>query len=470
MRSIRKSLFLAFMLFMLILVAGNVIINVSLFKEYYMHQSKKRMKSTSEEIAKEYQTDKASLQDYIEMIDGTWGIWVRIADKDSNLLYTSKPERSKSTTLSEWAVNAINAGQKAMETDGVYYSERSNDENNIIRLVCVTKLLDGDEEVYIILTRSIQSVYENITTANKLVEGTALILIVLGSVFIFYFSRGVTKPILEINEHAKKIARLNFDEKLEIKSKNELGTLANTINEISDKLNVSIEGLKQDIDDRKELVRDMSHELKTPIAAVKGYAEGLKFAVAETPEKMEKYCNVIIEECNKMNYLVKEMLELSVMEEVGREINKTVFQAKQLIDSIEMCFTEQIRKRGLRFQIEGDENLLISGDYHLVERAAFNYMENAIRHTEDEGTIKVSFENDEEGFWFRVYNSGKHIPEGEIENIWKVFYKMEKSRVRESNNYGVGLTIVKANISLHEGSVHVENKNGGVEFSFWIPR
>lgn len=460
---------MVFMIFMIILVAGNVIINVSLFKEYYMLQAKKRMRSTSAEIEKMYYDNQDSLQEYIEMIDGTWGIWVRIADEDSNLLYTSKPEKNKSNMLSEWVVKVIREGKKEIEDKGVYYSEISRDENNIVRLVCITKIEKKDGNIYIILTRSIKSVYENISTANRLVEVTALILFAIGSVFIYYLSKNITKPILEISEHAKEISKLNFSKKLHIEYKNELGTLAGTINEISDKLSVSIEGLKRDIDDRKALVRNMSHELKTPISAIKGYTEGLKYAVADTPEKMNKYCDVIIMECNKMDYLVKQMLELSVMERVNLQIEKTNFKVKQLIESIEMCFAEQIKVRQIHFQIKADEDYYVNGDYHLIERAAFNYLENAIHYTNDGGIIKISLVNNQNGFLFTVFNSGSSIPEEEINNIWKVFYKTDKSRTRDSNNFGVGLAIVKTNINLHGGEVGVNNKENGVEFSFWIP-
>ncbi len=455
------------MLFMIILVAGNVIINISLFKEYYMLQAKKRMRNTSAEIEKVYYENQDSLQDYIEMIDGTWGIWVRIADEESNLLYTSKPEKNKSGRLSEWAINVIAEGNETIKNKGVYYSEISRDENNIVRLVCVTKLKKNND--FIILTRSIQSVYENISTANRLVEVSALVLFVLGAIFIYYLSKSITKPILEISDHAKEISNLNFGKKLNIKYQNELGTLAGTINEISDKLSVSIDGLKSDIDDRKVLVRNMSHELKTPISAVKGYAEGLKYAVADTPEKMNKYCDVIILECNKMDYLVKQMLELSVMERVDWQIEKSNFHVQQLIESIQLCFAEQIKVRQIQFLIEKKEDFVVYGDYHLLERATFNYLENAIRHTSNGGTIKITLKNEESGFLFTIFNSGNCVEENEISKIWKVFYKTDKSRARSSNNFGVGLAIVKANISLHSGEVGMRNLENGVEFSFWIP-
>lgn len=457
------------MVFMIILVAGNVIINLSLFKEYYMLQAKKRMRNTSTEIEKAYYENQESLQDFIEMIDGTWGIWVRIADEDSNLLYTSKPEKNKSGRLSEWAVKAIAEGNETIDDKGVYYSEISKDENNIVRLVCVTKLNDNNENNYIILTRSIQSVYENISTANRLVEVTALVLFAIGSIFIYYLSKNITKPILEISDHAKEISMLNFDKQLNIKYQNELGTLAESINEISEKLSVSIEGLKSDIDDRKALVRNMSHELKTPISAIKGYTEGLKYAVADTPEKMNRYCDVIILECNKMDYLVKQMLELSVMERVDWQIEKTDFNVQQLIDGILMCFEKQIKGRQIQFIIEKTNDFDIYGDYYLIERASFNYMENAIRHTDDGGIIRITLRNEDKGFSFTIFNSGNCIEENEMNKIWKVFYKTDKSRARGNNNFGVGLAIVKANITLHDGEVAVRNREDGVEFSFYIP-
>lgn len=454
---------------MLILVAGNVIINISLIKEHYLRQTQKRMKDTSAEIERVYCESQDTVENFIEMIDGTWGIWVRIADENYNLLYTSKTDKNTKSKLSKRTSSVIENGKSALEEQGIFYSQINKDDDNIVRLVCVTNFQDENGIKYIILTRSVQSVYENIGTANRLVEVTALILLIIGFLFIFFFSKSITRPILEISKHAKEISKLNFNNKLSIKSNNEIGALAETINEISDQLSISIDGLRQDINDRKALVRNMSHELKTPISAVKGYAEGLKYAVADTPEKMNKYCDVIIMECNKMDYLVKEMLELSIMERVDWQIRKTDFQAKQLIDGIEMCFSEQIKKRQILFSIEGDVDCRIHGDYHLIERAAFNYIENAIHYTSQYGIIKVNIAECDKGFLFKVYNYGSFIPHEEMKNIWKVFYKTDQSRTRDSNNYGVGLAIVKANIILHGGKVGVENRDDGVEFSFWIP-
>lgn len=467
MKSIRKNLFLIFTLFMLLLVVGNIVINVCYIKEYYMNQAKKRMKNTGKEIEKVYNENKHSVSEYIEMIDSTWGIWVRIADENYGILNTSKIDRDQNKELSQGIVNIIEAGKNNLEDSGYYFSEMSKEEDNIVRLVYVKKI---NNEKYMILSRSIKSVNENIEAANHLTVVTGLVLLAIGFVFIFYFSRSITKPILEISKNAKEISKLNFNQRLNIKSNDEIGTLAGSINEISDKLSISIRGLKNDISDRKELVRNMSHELKTPISAVKGYAEGLKYAVADTPEKMNKYCDVIIMECNRMDILVKEMLELSKLESVNQQIKKEKFKSKKLKEGIQTYFAEQIRNQNINFSVIGEEDDIINGDYNLIERAAFNYIENAIHYTNKNGNIVITSGNKDRGFLFKVYNSGSSISEQDISDIWKVFYKTDKSRIREGNNYGVGLAIVKTTIDLHNGKVDVKNTDNGVEFSFWIPQ
>jgi len=431
-----------------------------------MNQAKKRMISTVKEIEKVYDKNRSSTEEYIEMIDGTWGIWVRLADQDYNVLYTSKSEKNTNKVLSQRIINIIDAGKENLEEQGYYFSEVSKEEDNIIRLVYVKKM---DNKTYMILSRSVKSVYENIETANQLTVFTSLILMMVGFLFIFHFSKNITKPILEIGKNAKEISKLNFSQKLKIRSNNEIGVLAESINEISDKLSISIEELKTDINDRKELVRNMSHELKTPIAAVKGYAEGLKYAVADSPEKMNKYCDVIVAECNRMDALVKEMLELSKMESIHQEIQKEKFNASKLEEALKNCFGEQIKNSKIDFQIKGNPAVVINGDYNLIERAMFNYIENALNYVNQNGHILIRYDNYNKGFLFQIYNSGSNICEEEIGDIWKVFYKADKSRTRQKNNYGVGLAIVKTTIDLHHGKVDVRNQEEGVEFSFWIP-
>jgi signal transduction histidine kinase len=431
-----------------------------------MNQAKKRMVNTGNEIEKMYYSDENSVEAYMEMVNGTWGIRSRIVDDDYNIIYSSKTVKNEDKKLTYGILQLFEKGNKMLTEQRYYFSEIIREEDNVIRMVYIKKI---DDEKYIILSRSVKSVYENINAANNLTIITAISLMIVGFGFIFHFSKSVTKPILEISKNAKEIANLNFSKKLNIVSNDEIGILAQSINEISDKLSVSIEELKNDINDRKVLVRDMSHELKTPISAVKGYAEGLKYAVADTPEKMNKYCDIIIMECNKMDTLVKEMLEFSKMESINQEIEKEKFEAEKLIIEIQNCFGELIRNTNIHFKVSGDQYCLINGDYNLIERASFNFVENAINHTNQNGNIIIQYGNNNKGFLFQVFNSGSYIKDEEIEDIWKVFFKTDKSRERKGDNFGVGLAIVKATIDLHGGTVGVRNLDDGVEFSFWIP-
>ena len=206
-----------------------------------MNQAKKRMVNTGNEIEKMYYSDENSVEAYMEMVDGTWGIRGRIVDGDYNILYSSKTVKNEDKKLTYGILQLFEKGNKMLTEQRYYFSEIIREEDNVIRMVYIKKI---DDEKYIILSRSVMSVYENINAANKLTIVTAFTLMIVGFTFIFHFSRSITKPILEVSKNAKEIANLNFSNKLNIVSKDEIGILAQSINEISDKLGISVNTVK----------------------------------------------------------------------------------------------------------------------------------------------------------------------------------------------------------------------------------
>ena len=269
---------------------------------------------------------------------------------------------------------------------------------------------------------------------------------------------------------AANIAELDFSERIEVATNDELGRLGTSINEISEKLSRSIGRMQQDIVRRKRLVRDLSHELKTPIGVIKGYAEGLQFGVADDPDKTARYCGVIAAECDRMDGMIRQLLELSRLENAETPLNVSIFPVERLLEALDTRFERDVEQKQVRLRMTARPGTQLKGDFELLDRALSNLLTNAIRHTPEQGEVLLSMEVEAKNAVLRVRNTGAPIPAEELDRIWDVFYTMDRARGRDSGGHGVGLAIVQSIAALHDGSVSARNMEDGVEFCMKLPQ
>ena len=279
---------------------------------------------------------------------------------------------------------------------------------------------------------------------------------------------------------SEKMSELDFEVKYEGSSQDEIGVLGRSMNTLSDKLKETIGALKEanqqlqhDIEEkiqidemRKEFIANVSHELKTPIALVQGYAEGLSEGMCEDKESRDYYCEVIMDEAGKMNKMVKQLLTLSALE-FGRDMPMMErFDIHELIQDLINSVGILIEQKEARILFEPDGPLYVEADEFKIEEVMTNYLNNALNHLSGERVIRIRTERVEEEAVVRVYNTGEPIPEEDIPNLWTKFYKVDKARTRAYGGSGIGLSIVKAIIDAHHQRCGVENVEDGVEF--WI--
>ena len=219
---------------------------------------------------------------------------------------------------------------------------------------------------------------------------------------------------------------------------------------------------------RKEFVASVSHELKTPITLIDGYAVGLKDDVFEGKEK-DFYLDVIIDEARKMGHLVTDMLDLSQLESGNFKLILQEFNLKELIiftlKKYETLFTEKL----VRIETSFIDNVRVNADWGRIEQVLTNFITNALRHVNENGTINVRMVDKGEYISVEVENTGSHMPDDEMDKIWDKFYKLDKSRNRKLGGTGIGLSIVKNILTLHGYSYGVCNTADGVKFYFDVP-
>ena len=452
---------------MFFLVASVIILNSIFLKSYYIYKNKNIFVEVSERISNEYSDSKESVYEYINIIDSIDGISTTIVGKNFNVEYNSftQEQTTDQKMLSKEIKQMILDNENKISKRNLYYtSDAKNDQTT--KLIFISRM---SNENFIILRKPIKSINESVLIANQFHMVAGIIVIFIGSIFIIVFSKRITKPIIEMSNVAENISKLEFDKLINIKSEDEIGKLGESINKISEKLYISINELKQDVESRKQLVRDMSHELKTPIAIIKGYAEGLKYGLANDKEKMQKYCSVLVEECDRMDNIVQELLNHSMMEAGMVEINRISFDFDEFISNIITRFNPIFMEKGITFDFKCVNNYIITADRQMLEKAVNNFITNAIDHVGGRRSIQLVAESEVNRIIISVFNTGDYIPIKDFEKIWDIYYKVDKARARKYGGHGLGLAIVKLIVQIHEGITKVENIDDGVKFSLEIP-
>lgn len=298
----------------------------------------------------------------------------------------------------------------------------------------------------------------------------------------YLYSRMITRPLKKLNNAASQMAMLDFTVRCDVRSQDELGSLGHTLNFLSGNLDATLrqlhsanEQLKADIEkekqlekQRREFVASVSHELKTPISLISGYAEGIKDGIV-TGTRREEYIEVILDESSRMAGLVQDMLDLAQLESGKFKLNEAKFPLHDLIRSMSDKMDMDFRRRGIQCRMDLRGSAEAYGDVSRIGQVLANLLSNASKHTPDGGTIRIQTEDDKDGVQIRVHNNGAPIPDEELPRLWETFYTVEKSHNREhAAGSGLGLAIVRNILALHGSRYGVYNTADGVTFYFTL--
>ncbi|MBD5552353.1 MAG: HAMP domain-containing protein [Lachnospiraceae bacterium] len=324
----------------------------------------------------------------------------------------------------------------------------------------------------------IESIQESVRISHKFLWYSGILVIIAGSLILGVLARRISRPILRLANISEKMKHLDFDAKYDGSGAAEIEVLGKNINELSETLEKTISELKtannkllQDIEKkekiderRREFLSNVSHELKTPIALIQGYAEGLKEGINDDAESREFYCDVIMDEASKMNVMVKKLLTLNQLESGSDVVTMERFDLITLVKNYLQSADILIRQSGGEVRLRAEEKAYVWADEFKVEEVFMNYFTNALNHLSGDKIIEVKIMQQEETVRLSVFNTGEPIPEESRPHLWEKFYKVDKARTREYGGSGIGLSIVKAIMdSFHQG-YGVINYDNGVEF------
>ena len=342
----------------------------------------------------------------------------------------------------------------------------------------------SDNTTLFIMSIPLSSVWESVDLSNRFLLIVGSIVMVLGSLIIYLVIRKITLPIMDLAKLSEEMTNLNFDMKYTGQQQDEIGILGRNMNEMSDRLKETITELKEandqlqkDINEkiqidemRKEFIANVSHELKTPIALIQGYAEGLTEGMCEDEESRNYYCGVIMDEAVKMNRMVKQLLNLTALEFGNDTPVMETFNLTDMIRGIITSSSILIQQKEAQVIFEHQDPLPVVADEFKIEEVITNYLTNALNHANGEKKIEIRAEELETQVKVTVFNTGDPIPEEDISKLWTKFYKVDKARTRAYGGSGIGLSIVKAIMESHHQEYGARNVEGGVEFWFTLEK
>ena len=337
-----------------------------------------------------------------------------------------------------------------------------------------------DNSTAFIMSAPLSSVGESVRLANQFLLYVGIIAAAIGGLVIYLTARQISKPIYRLSNLSERMSNLDFEAKYEPEKHEmeEIQVLGNSMNTLSERLEETISELKsannqltKDIEEktkidemRKEFIANVSHELKTPIALIQGYAEGLQEGMGEEKESRDYYCDVIVDEANKMNQMVKQLLTLSSLESGNDKPVMDRFNLTELIKGVVNASKILIEQNQIQVEFDDQTPVYVWADEFKIEQVVTNYLSNAIHHIDGEKKIIIRMIPENGLVRVSVFNTGTPIPEEAIPNLWTKFYKVDKARTRAYGGTGIGLSIVKAIMDAHNQQYGVKNWENGVEF------
>ena len=467
-----------------LLVAGAIllcwVLNTTLLPRYYMHNKKEVLMENYQTISNASAQNELESDEFAVTFDNlcsNGNIMALILQQDGKVLRSSVNDLDALRT-EFWDVLLHGDKMEVLYSNKQYQLLKKTDTRlDSEYLVLVGVLENGD---MVLMRTAVESIRESAAISNRFLLFAGAAAIVASILVAFFTTRHITKPLQQLTDISKRMVDLDFNAKYERDQSNsyEVEELGNHINRLSENLERTISELKtanvelQDdiekkiqIDEmRKEFLSNVSHELKTPLALIQGYAEGLQECINDDAESREFYCEVIIDEADKMNRMVKKLLTLNQLEFGNDQVIMERFDMTELIRGVANSTRILMEQKGIRLELENSEEAWVWGDEFKVEEVITNYMSNAINHADGEKLIRVFYTRSEDKLRVSVFNTGQPIPEEDIEKIWVKFYKVDKARTREYGGSGIGLSIVKAIMDSFHQRCGVINHEDGVEF------
>lgn len=498
--SLKHQISVLFIGLLLLSIFGITLINGLFLEKYYVSKKVEALEEAKVLLSQmnlddilEYDTDsgedtkeaKAEIPDEIEWNSSRNNLtWIIVNEENSGYYYWGENNMAK--MLRSKLFGYVNDLDKDMERSRILKQTDTctmwQVHDRFAGMEYVECWGQFDNGYYFLIRSPLESIKESVAISNSFYFVVGAIIVVISGLIILVVTSRITRPISELTKLSEKMSDLDFEARYQSWAGNEIDVLGDNFNKMSRKLESTISELKsannklqKDIEDkikidemRKEFLDNVSHELKTPIALIQGYAEGLNENISDDLESREFYCEVIMDEASKMNKLVKNLLTLNQLESGKDAPVMERFDIVSLIKGVLDSMHIMIEQKEATVIFEETEPVYVWADEFKTEEVVTNYISNALNHLDGERKVEIKVLHEGDCVKVTVFNTGTPIPEEDIPNLWNKFYKVDKARTREYGGSGIGLSIVKAIVEGMNQKYGVCNYDNGVEFWFTL--
>ncbi len=459
------------------LLLANWLLNHFAFSGYYRSEKHSSLTQTFAQLSDSSQ-NRERLSQYLEQqeaqTDTTFLLW-----NDYQILY-----RSSSLPLSGSGMGGFLLMPPLDMEPGTYLITDRPFREQTASADTLTLYGKTENGINVMLQTSLTDVDKSTAIANRFLLWSALVTIVVGGIAVWLLARSFTKPVSQLSSMAQKMATLDFHDRYHGTGRDELAALGTSLNTVSEVMETTLSELKTanarllgDVEKserqdeaRRSFISNVSHELKTPIALIQTYAEGLRENVAEDTQQREFYCEVISDEAQRLSQMISRMTMLMQLESGKAELQIDRFDIRHLCERLLERHAPLLEERGISMPVLPVQPFFVWGDALLIDNVMTNYLTNALHYVEENGTIHIGWEpTGNQTLRITVYNSGSHIPESDLSRVWESFYKVDKARTHSYGGTGIGLSVVAAIMRVHRMPYGVCNREDGVEFYIELP-
>lgn len=441
-----RNLTIKTLMYFSVFIAVNLLalwaIQIQFLQVFYERNVIEKIDSVAYEIKNNQNNLETLLQEYAYSNDMCIEYYHDTVEIDFNLKKNNCVLRDYSYEIAKYKAELINNKKDYM----VLYAPKTN-------IKSILYAINLGNNNYVFLNTTLEDMNSATALLKKQLIYLILILIVAACIMAIFVSRRLNRPILKIISTAREMGKGNFNVKFEKSNVEELDELCDVLTVAASEMNKT-EELKRD------LLANVSHDLKTPLTMIKAYAEKVKDITYKDPEKREKDLNIIIDETDRLNALVNDLLDLSKMQAGECELNISEYDIVKNIKEIIKRYDIVIEKEGYIFELDMPNSAKVKSDKAKIEQVIYNLINNAIEHTGDNLTIKIAVKKQIDGVLISITDSGKGLTEEEKRLVWNRYYKKEKRHKRNMIGSGIGLSIVKGILESHRCEYGIDSKLG----------
>jgi len=461
---------------LLLFVLAVLMFNVFFLGSYYLLKSRSHFENAQQRIINTPYKNNNDLINLLREVNSETGYKIYTVNSDFEVLLSSSPEYRMGTKLSlqKHLREYLLRNEKALNDNQTLYGSIDHPEKAEELIFLCSKLKKNE---FLIITQPLQSLKENVQIAIDFFLIIGVVVLLLSIVLVYLLAKALVKPIVEITQITESISNMDFSKRYRGSSKDETELLGNSVNKISEKLAVNIkelnetnEKLKNEMAIQKKFLASVSHEFKTPVGLIKGYCELLQLSDGNDSKDINEITEIIMKESDRLNWLVNDILFTVRLSSGNYELKFQNLELVELIRDTVRKFKYQLDLKHVRAEFETPDKLAVFADKGRMIQVMTNLISNAMNHVNQEGRITISIHQRDDDVIIIVFNSGSVINEKDLPHLFDEFYRSESDRSRRTGGSGLGLSIVKAIVTAHDGKYGVGNVENGVRFWFTIPK